>query len=91
MTGPRGGPLQGDNHRLPEDRRTQLWAGHAYRAQQADFAGALGYRQRQCVRNAQQRDEDRQAEQGIHDREQLLEDLVCSALYCPRSSTLTPG
>jgi hypothetical protein len=31
-------PLQGDDHRLPPDRRPQLWPGHPHRAHDAEFA-----------------------------------------------------
>ena len=57
-----------DSHRTAE----RTWrTAHADRAQQPDLAGALVDRQRECVRDTDQRDEHRQEQQRVdevHDR-----------------------
>jgi hypothetical protein len=64
--------LQGDDHRLPPDRRPQLRPGHLHRAHDAQFAGAFEDRLRGCVAGAEQGYEDGEREQGVDEHQAAM-------------------
>ena len=70
---------QRDDHRLPTHRGPDLAAAHADRAEQPELAGALVDRQRQGVRDADQRDEHREEQQRV---EEVHDVLIAASWVC---------
>ena len=67
---------QRDQGGFPADHAPGLTTGHPHRPQKPDLTGSFMDRQRQRVRNTDQRNDHRQCKQGIHHDQQLVDRVL---------------